>query len=267
MTWRPPQGVLGELIASSREDCAVRRKAARGTKGPSEGVARRTKGRFVGALRGGVGFPLICEVKRASPSVGTLDAAADAPAVARRYVEAGARCVSVLTESRRFGGSLDDLRAVRATVAAPLLRKDFIVDPFMVTEAAEAGADCILLIAAALEPALLRDLAVAADEAGLDTLLELIYERDLEALALRDWPLVGVNARDLETLEMDAGRFARFAPRIAAPGRLLVAESGIKSPADVARYRGEGAQVGLVGESLMRAKDPAALVRSLVGAT
>jgi indole-3-glycerol phosphate synthase len=254
-------------VACAHEDAARRRLARPSLEGDVLRGPRRAAGRFLGALTSArPGFPLICEVKRASPSAGALRAGADAPSVARAYVGAGARCVSVLTEARRFGGTLDDLRAVRAAVDAPLLRKDFIVEPYMVYEAAEAGADGILLIAAALEPAALRELTVLAAELGLDVLLELIYERDLDALALGTFPLVGVNARDLETLEMDADRFGRLAARAAAPGRLLVAESGVREPRDVVRYRGQGAGAALVGEALMRAEDPAALVRSLAGA-
>jgi indole-3-glycerol phosphate synthase len=208
-------------------------------------------------------FPLICEVKRASPSVGAIRAGADAPARARRYAEAGARCVSVLTEGRRFGGSLDDLRQVRAEVEVPLLRKDFIVDPYMIAEAVEAGADCILLIVAAVSPALLGELWACARSLGIDVLLELIYERDLEALADIETPLVGVNARDLETLEVDAARFTALGPAVTNAGRLLVAESGIRTPDDLRALKAQGAKAALIGEALMRAEDPAAAVGAL----
>jgi indole-3-glycerol phosphate synthase len=232
------------------------------------GAPARTPGRFHAALtdpsRGG--FPLVCEVKRASPSAGSISSCTDASEQARAYVAAGARCVSVLTEESRFGGSLQDLRQVRAAVDAPLLRKDFIVDAWMVDEAAEAGADAVLLVAAAVDPRLLVELADRAQAGGLDVLLELIYERDLEALALRPWNLVGINARDLETLEMDAGRFGRLAPLAAAPGRLLVAESGIRGPEDIRRFRGQGAGAALVGEALMREEHPGALIAALAGA-
>lgn len=264
-TFRPPRGALGSLVEAAVADCARRRRLGPPATTPHPA---RTPGRFVAALsrRGPSDFPLICEVKRASPSAGVLQERADAAAVATRYVDAGARCVSVLTESSRFHGSLDDLREVRTATPAPLLRKDFIVDPFMVEEAAAAGADAVLLIAAAIEPSRLLELADAARARGLDVLLELIYERDLDVLGLRQWPLVGVNARDLETLEMDAGRFARFAPRISAPGRILVAESGVRTAEDIARYAREGAGAALVGESLMRAADPASAIRALMGA-
>ena len=264
MSWRPPAGVLGELVATARADCQERR-----TKRPalsSEVRARPPPGRFRRAIaETDRGFPLICEVKRASPSAGPLGPGAEAAKLARLYADAGARCISVLTEQRRFGGSLQDLRDARQAVALPLLRKDFIVDPYMVAEAADAGADAILLIAAAIEPSKLIELASYAESLGIDALLEVIYPRDLDVLARREWPLVGINARDLETLQVDPSRFAALAPRAGAPGRLLVAESGIESATDIQRVRAEGASAALVGEALMRSKDPASLISSLTG--
>ena len=262
MSWRPPAGVLGELVAAALADCEARRKKSPGLQ--SEVRPRRPSGRFYGALADQrAEFPLICEVKRASPSAGVLRQNADAAELARRYAEAGARCISVLTEERRFGGSLGDLRAARRAVALPLLRKDFIVDSYMVAEAAEAGADCVLLIAAAVEPAKLIELADGAERLGLDVMLELIYPRDLDVLGKREWRLVGINARDLETLQVDPSRFAALAPSVRRPGRLLVAESGIESTRDVERAKSDGAHAVLVGEALMRAKDPGSLIRSL----
>ncbi len=267
MTWREPTGVLAELVAGARDDCAARRaRASSAGQGRPVGRGREVPGRFRAALVDRLGVAVIAEVKRSSPSAGSLRPAADAAELARTYVAAGACCISVLTEGRRFGGSLDDLRAVRDAVDVPILRKDFIVDPYMVHEAAEAGADCVLLIAAAVEPVRLLSLASLARDLGLDVLLEVIYERDLAILERLDFPLVGVNARDLETLDMDASRFGRMAPRVSAPGRVLVAESGVRGPADVSRYRSEGAEAVLVGEAAMRAADPSAFIRALVRA-
>lgn len=262
--WRPPQGVLSELVAAAREDSARRRRERPGLLAEVASRPRRIPG-FEAALRGGRGFPLICEVKRASPSAGTIRAV-DAVSQARAYLEGGARCVSVLTESRRFGGSLDDLRAVRASVDAPLLRKDFIVDPHMLAEAVDAGADAVLLLAGAVEPLALRALWSTARELGLDVLLEVVQPFELGAPDALGATLVGVNARDLETLEIDPGRLERLAPPLARPGRLLVAESGIRSAEDVRRVARAGAAAALVGESLMRAVDPVASVRALVEA-
>jgi len=265
VSWRPPAGVLGELVAAALADCNARRKNRPGLE--REVLPRQSSGRFRRALADqSAGFPLICEVKRASPSAGVLRAEADAAELARRYAEAGARCISVLTEQRRFGGSLQDLRAARRAVALPLLRKDFIVDSYMVSEAADAGADCVLLIAAAVEPAKLVELADCAARLGLDVLLELIYPRDLDVVGMLEWPLVGINARDLETLEVDPSRFAALAPSVRRAGRLLVAESGIESAGDVERVRSDGAHAVLIGEALMRAKDPGSLIRSLASA-
>jgi indole-3-glycerol phosphate synthase len=204
-------------------------------------------------------------VKRASPTAGSIRSV-DAAAQARAYVEGGARCVSVLTEERRFGGRLEDLPAVRAAVDVPLLRKDFVVEPHMLAEAVDAGADAVLLIAGAVEPSRLAELWAAAHELGLDVLLEVVQPFELAAPDALDATLVGVNARDLETLEVDDERFRRLAPALRRPGRLLVAESGIRSAGDVRRLAAEGAGAALVGESLMRAPDPTAAVRALAEA-
>lgn len=262
--WRPPRGVLAELVAGAREDCAARMRERPRLLAEVASRPRPTP-RFEAALRGGPGFPLICEVKRASPSAGAIRAV-DAPAQARAYVDGGARCVSVLTEGRRFGGALDDLRAVRAAVDVPLLRKDFVVAPHMLAEAVEAGADAVLLIAGALEPARLREFWTTARELGLDVLLEVVQPFELDAPDVLQATLVGVNARDLETLEVDDGRFERLAPAVARPGRLLVAESGVHGARDVRRLAAAGAGAVLVGESVMRAADPVAAVRALVEA-
>jgi len=262
--WRPPRGVLAELVASAREDCA-RRVRERPRLAAEMASRPRHAPRFEAALRGGRGFPLICEVKQASPSAGAIRAV-DLASQARAYVQGGARCVSVLTEERRFGGRLDDLRAVRAAVDVPLLRKDFVVEPYMLAEAVDAGADAVLLIAGALEPARLRELWTAAGELGLEVLLEVVHPFELEAPDALGATLVGVNARDLETLEVDDGRFQRLAPSLARPGRLLVAESGIRDPEDVRRLARAGAGAALVGERVMRAADPVAAVRALVEA-
>ena len=267
MAFRPPQGTLGELVRAAMEDVAMRKRERPGLVSEVARARLRPRG-FLAALTDPerCGFALICEVKRASPSAGTLRAAADAPSLARAFVEGGTRCVSVLTEGRRFGGSLQDLRAVREAVDVPLLRKDFMVDPYMAFEAAEAGADCILLIAGALEPSRMEEIAAAARELGLDILIELANARDVPVIDAIDTPLVGVNARDLETLEVDAARFDRLAPSLRRPGRTLVAESGIRDAVDIRRVAEWGARAALVGESLMRSGDPVRAVRALVEA-
>jgi indole-3-glycerol phosphate synthase len=265
MTWRPPRGVLAELVAAAGEDCARRRRDRPGVPAEAARLPRRVP-RFREALLGGRTFPLICEVKRASPSAGAIVQSADAPARALAYQRGGARCVSVLTEGRRFGGSLEDLVQVRAAVEVPLLRKDFVVDPYMVQEAALAGADAVLLVAGAVEPPLLLELAHTARSLGLDVLLEVLSPDEVTSADSLEATLVGVNARDLETLEVDPGRFARLAPALRAPGRTLVAESGIRTAADLETLAWAGATAALVGESLMRAEDPEAAVRKLTEA-
>jgi indole-3-glycerol phosphate synthase len=266
VTWRPPSGVLGELVAAARVDCDARRKSRPGLE--SEARPKRSPGRFRSALveKDSPGFPLICEVKRASPAAGVLRTEVDVAQLAQSYAEAGARCLSVLTEGRRFGGSLEDLRAARAAVPIPLMRKDFIVDGYMIYEAADSGADCVLLIAAAVEPTALVELAEVAESLDLDVLLELIYLRDLEVIGRREWPLIGINARDLETLEVDPERFGMLASLVKKPGRLLVAESGIQTVEDIERVKSHGATAALVGEALMRRKDPGSLIRAFAAA-
>jgi indole-3-glycerol phosphate synthase len=262
MTWRPPQGVLAELVAGAQADSQRRRRARPGLSAEAARLPRRPP-RFHRALLGGTNFPLICEVKRSSPSAGVLASAADAAALAQAYVRGGARCVSVLTEERRFGGQLEDMRRVRSAVDVPLLRKDFLVNPFMVEEAAVAGADAVLLITGAVEPPLLAELACVARELGLDVLLEVFRPEELATVTALEAKLVGVNARDLETLKVDPGRFARLAPSLRAPGRTLVAESAIHTPEDLAVLAATGATAALVGEVLMRAEDAEAAVRAL----
>ncbi|MDQ4084949.1 MAG: indole-3-glycerol phosphate synthase TrpC [Actinomycetota bacterium] len=213
----------------------------------------------------GPGTSLIAEVKRASPSRGDLATIDDPAALAREYAAGGAAAISVLTEQRRFGGSLDDLRAVRAAVQTPLVRKDFIVTPYQLWEARAAGADVALLIVAALtQPELYALLEVTA-EAGLTALVEVHDEGELDRALAAGATLVGVNARDLKTLEVESGTFERLAPRI-PEGVVKVAESGIRAPEDVRRYADAGADVVLVGEALVTGDDPRRAVEAMVAA-
>ena len=217
--------------------------------------------------RGKVG--LIAEVKKASPSAGIICPDFDAVRIARAYEAAGASCLSVLTDEKFFQGSLDYLKAIRQAVRIPLLRKDFIVDERQILEAAEWGADAILLIVAILNDSQLRrfhDLAVAA---GMTVLVEVHDEEELDRACASGAKLVGVNNRDLKTFRVDLGTTERLAARLQAQGlaqgRLLVAESGIHQRADVARLERCGAGAILVGESLMRAGgDVAEKIRQLL---
>jgi indole-3-glycerol phosphate synthase len=209
---------------------------------------------------------VIAEVKRASPSVGQIKAEVDAVAQARLYAEAGADCLSVLTETTYFQGRLADLIDVtldQAKRPAPLpcIRKDFMVHPYQVLEAAQAGARCILIIVRGLTDDEIRPIHRAAKLAGLDTLFEVHDEAELERALTHDPDMVGVNNRNLSTFQIDLTFAERVIPRM--PKHVLkVAESGIKTPADAARMRAAGAHALLVGESLMRAADPAELLQA-----
>lgn len=213
------------------------------------------------SFRGGP-IRVIAEVKRASPSAGALDAALDAPALARRYAEAGAAAVSVLTDGPGFGGSLGDLLAVRRAVALPVLRKDFVLEAYQLWEARAAGADAALLIAAALPGEALRRLHQACGEIGLTPLVEVHDEREAEAALAAGARLVGVNNRDLRTFAVDLAVSERLLPRL-PPEVKGVAESGVRGAADVRRLRAAGAANFLVGEALVRAADPASLLREM----
>jgi indole-3-glycerol phosphate synthase len=214
--------------------------------------------------RGPDGPRVVAEVKRRSPSRGDIRSDLDPAALAAAYAAGGASAVSVLTEPRHFAGSPDDLLAVRAAVELPVLRKDFITTAYQVWEARAWGADAVLLIVAALEGPALPDLLAEAAAAGLDALVEVHTLPEAEAAAAAGATLVGVNARDLATLEVDPGRFAAVRQALPA-GTVLVAESGIRDRADVLAAAGAGADAVLVGETLVRAADPAAAVRSLLG--
>jgi indole-3-glycerol phosphate synthase len=213
--------------------------------------------------RGPDGPRLVAEVKRRSPSRGDIRVDLDPAALAAAYADGGAAAVSVLTEPRHFAGSPEDLLAVRAAVDLPVLRKDFVTTPYQVWEARAWGADAVLLIVAALDAAALRALLAEATAAGLDALVEVHTVAEAAAAAEAGATLVGVNARDLATLEVDPGRFA--AVRDALPGgAVLVAESGIRGGADVEAAAAAGADAVLVGETLVRAADPAGAVRELL---
>jgi indole-3-glycerol phosphate synthase len=205
---------------------------------------------------------VVAEVKRRSPSAGAIDAALDAPGQARRYARAGAAAISVLTDGPGFGGSLDDLRAVRAAVEVPLLRKDFVVDRYQLLEARAAGADAALLIVAALTPDALSRLLGACAELGLAALVEVHDEAEVDVALAAGARVVGVNNRDLRTFVVDLATSERLLPRLPASVR-GVAESGVRTAEDAARLRRAGASNLLVGEALVRAPDPGALLRAM----
>jgi indole-3-glycerol phosphate synthase len=212
----------------------------------------------------GPGSSVIAEVKRRSPSKGDLAVIPDPAALATAYERGGAAAISVLTEERRFGGSLADLHAVRAAVGIPVLRKDFVVEPYQLLEARAAGADLVLLIVAALGGDALQSLYDHTRELGLTALVEVHDEPETERALAIGARLVGVNARNLKTLEVDHATFGKLAPLV-PDDVVTVAESGITGVADVRRHVSEGADVVLVGEALVRDGDPEAAVRALTG--
>ena len=219
---------------------------------------------FAGALRSAAPPALIAEVKRASPSAGRIADEQDPGRRAAAYEAAGAAAVSVLTEPRHFDGSLADLRAVRLSTTVPVLRKDFLIHPAQVIESRAEGADAVLLIAAALSEPELKGMLAAAADLGLGALVEAHSREDLEKALATDAEVVGVNARDLETLEVDGERALALLARVPAE-RLAVMESGVSSPEHVRRAMDAGARAILVGEALMRAADSREKIRELRG--
>jgi indole-3-glycerol phosphate synthase len=207
---------------------------------------------------------LIAEVKRASPSAGSIAADADPIELARAYADGGAAAISVLTEPRHFAGALADLEAVRLTVQLPVLRKDFLVHPAQVIEARANGADAVLLIAACLTDEELTALLALSSDLGMSALVETHADDELDRALASGAEVIGVNARDLETLEVDSASALDRLARI-PPGRVAVMESGIRDRADVEAAVDAGASAILVGEALMRASDPRAAVRELIG--
>jgi indole-3-glycerol phosphate synthase len=221
---------------------------------------------FAAAIRAGAtsGLAVISEIKRRSPSKGDLNVGLDPVALAQAYERGGASCLSVLTDVDFFGGSADDLRAARAACRLPVLRKDFTVGPRDVCDARLMGADCVLLIAAALDPSELHDLHALATQVGLDVLVEIHDEDELEHALSADATLIGVNQRDLVTFQVDHERAVRMAGAI-PDSAVKVAESGVRGADDARRLRDAGYHAVLVGETLVTAADPAATIAALRG--
>ena len=258
--------ILDEILREKRAELARARderplaglEAAARAAGPTRGLTA--------ALRRPAGAPIraIAEIKRASPSAGPIRPDADPAAIARDYQRGGAAAISVLTDEQFFDGRLEFLARARAASSLPLLRKDFLVDPYQVVEARAAGADGVLLIVAALDDGQLGELLAEAGRWQLDALVEVHDEAEAERALAAGARLLGVNHRDLGTFEMDMGLTARLAPRC-PPEIVLVAESGIRSAADVGQMAAAGAHAILVGEALMRAPSPGAALEQLLG--
>jgi len=244
----------GEAAADARSTDGLVERAR--SMGPTRG--------FRQALSGRTDLAVISEVKRRSPSKGDLFADLDPAVLARSYESAGASCLSVLTDAGSFGGSAADLAAARAAVGLPVLRKDFTVSPNDVCDARLMGADCVLLIVAALDDVELRDFSSLAAEIGLDVLVEIHDEPELEVALAAGATLVGVNQRDLVTFQVDHARALRMASIIPADV-VRVAESGVRGAEDAAALAAAGYDAVLVGETLVTADDPSEAIRELRG--
>lgn len=218
---------------------------------------------FLAALKKPGRVPVIAEIKRRSPSAGDLAQGASADIQAKAYEAGGAAAISILTDGPHFGGSLADLESARLASGLPVLRKDFIIDQAQIYQARAAGADAVLLIAAALEPEELKRLYQLTRELGMSALIEVHQPGELEPVLALDPPLIGINNRNLDTLEVSLQTCLDLRPMI-PPGTLVVAESGVKSPQDVARLRAAGLDAFLVGSSLMSAGDPQQALSALV---
>ena len=247
--------VLGDIVSGVREDLQARRSEV-----PlSEITARAAAAEPARPFDLSADFGVIAEVKRKSPSRGDLAQIPDPGTLAGLYAAGGARAISVLTEARRFNGSLADLDSVRAAVDLPVLRKDFMVDEYQFHEARAHGADIVLLIVAALDPAQVRDFHALATELGMAALVETHNREELEIAADLGAELIGVNTRNLKDLSVDSDRFAPLA-ELAPAGCTLVAESGVAGGAEVSKYADAGADLVLVGEALVTGGRPQAAV-------
>jgi indole-3-glycerol phosphate synthase len=257
--------ILKKILARKAEEIAERAKALPPAEmrakaeqaGPVRGFVRSLRARIEAGQAG-----VIAEIKKASPSKGVMREDFQPAAIARSYAAGGAACLSVLTDRDFFQGCEDHLRQARAACALPVLRKDFTVDPYQVYEARAIGADCILLIAAALEDARMRDLAQFAASLGMDALVEVHDRAELERSLPLELPLIGINNRNLRTFEVSLQTTLDLLPLI-PPGRTVVTESGILAPPDVALMREHGVHAFLVGEAFMRAHEPGVELRRL----
>ena len=264
-----PPDALARICAGTLAEVARRRVESPVAALKSRLSARRAPPRNFGfALKQQVaagGYGLIAEIKKASPSAGLIRPDFDPAALARSYADAGATCLSVLTDAPHFQGAPEHLQAARNAVPLPALRKDFILDPWQVYESRVMGADCILLIMAALTDAMARELEELARGLDMDVLVEVHDRRELDRALGLQTSLIGINNRNLKTLRTDLETTTELAPHMPSD-RFLIAESGIRTHADVLRLSGAGARCFLVGESLLRQPDVGAATRALLGA-
>lgn len=255
--------ILDRILESKRAEIAD-------AKGRASLASLRERPLYAEARRGfaervrAQGRSIIAEIKKASPSKGQIRADFRPAVHATQYEKAGARCISVLTDGPFFQGCLSDLESVRAVSTIPLLRKDFMLDPYQIVEARASGADCILLIVAALEDSQLAELSSAATEEGLDVLVEVHDEKELERALLSGAALLGVNNRNLQTFETSLDTTRRLAA-LTPPGITLVSESGLSVPAQLAELEAIGVSAFLIGETFMREEDPGLAVQTMLG--
>ena len=266
--------ILERIVAVKREEVAQarRHRSERELREQAEDVGatsspdQRPRG-FERALRAAIGqgrAAVIAEIKKASPSKGLLRADFDPPEIAASYERGGAACLSVLTDRQFFQGSPDDLVTARAACGLPVLRKDFMIEPYQVYEARVMGADCVLLIAASLEDARMADLEACAQSLGMDVLVEVHDGGELDRALRLKTPLVGINTRNLRTFEVSLATTLDLLPRVPRD-RLVITESGIGAAGDVASMRAAGVHAFLVGEAFMRADDPGEGLRRMFG--
>lgn len=258
--------VLGDILAAKKQHVAASKKAVSLPELEARAATYEPLD-FGEALTRKIaqhGYGLICEVKKASPSKGVIQPNFEPVRHASGYVAGGAACISVLTDTPYFQGADTDLQAVRAAVNIPLIRKDFMIDPYQVVEAKALGADCILLILAALSQSQALELEATANQLGLHVLAEVHAAAELDAALMLKTPLIGVNNRNLKTLEVDTSTTATVAANI-PQGKHIVAESGLSGHADLQALKAIGIERFLIGESLMRQSDQASAVKQFLG--
>jgi len=259
-----PDNVLDTIVAHKRSEIAAAKRAVSAADLETQLTSAPPVRDFVAALRNANGMGLIAEVKKASPSAGIIRADFEPVAIAQIYEQNGANCLSVLTDENFFQGHLNYLKAIREVVSIPVMRKEFILDRYQVLEARVAGADCVLLIAECLNDCELRDLYFYASELGMECLIEIYEPENLDRVLKLDPPLVGINNRNLKNFATSLSHTTDLAKNI-PPQTLLVSESGIRTPADVAHLKAHGVGAILVGESLMKEADIGQAVRKLMG--